>query len=116
MPNISVNKVESLLNELDPISGMGGDGVHPRFLKVLCSDLLVPLSIIFDSFLQSGSLPTQWLFSIIIPIFKKFSRYDPLNYRPISLTSVTSKVLDKAIACHLPCYLEENSHITHKKI
>ena len=69
--NISVNDVESLLNELDPNSGMGGDGVHPRFLKVLHSDLSVLLSIIFYSILQYGSFPTQLFSSIVIPLTKK---------------------------------------------
>ena len=79
MPNISVNDVESLLNELDPNSGMGGDGLHARFLKVLRSDLSVPLSIIFISSLQSCSLPTQWLSSIFIPLSKKPSRMTHLT-------------------------------------
>ena len=54
-----MNDVESLLNELYPNSGVGGDGMHPRFLKVLRSDLSIALSIIFNSSLQSGTLPSQ---------------------------------------------------------
>ena len=104
--NILVSEVESLLNELDPNSALGGEGVHPRFLKVLRSDLSVPLSINFNSTLQSGSLPTKGLSSIVIPLFKKSSNYDPLNHHPISLTSMTCKVLERAITRHLTSYLE----------
>ena len=42
----------------------------------------------------------------------KPSRYDPLNYRPISLTSVTCEVLERSIARPLTSYLEENSLIS----
>ena len=79
------------------------------FSKVAHSDLSVPLSIFFNSSLQSGSLSTQWLSSIVFSIFKKSSRYDPYNYRRMSLTSVTCKVLERAIARNLTSYLEENS-------
>ena len=106
MLNISVNEVESLLNELESNSGMGGGGVHPRFLKVHRSDLSVPLSVIFNSSLQSGSLLTQWLSSFVILIFNKSSRYDSRNYCPINLTSMTCKVLERAIARHLTSYLK----------
>ena len=40
---ISLNGVESLMNELDHNSGTGGDGAHPRFFKILRNDLSVPL-------------------------------------------------------------------------
>ena len=100
MLDISLNDVESLLNKLHPNSGMG-------------CELSLPLSIIFNLSLQSCSLPTQWLSSIIITKFKKTSRYDPRNYSPISLTSVMCKVLEKAIARHLTSYFEENSLISY---
>ena len=41
-----------------------------------------------------------------MPIFKKGSRYNPLNYRPISLTSVPCKCLERIIVNHLNTYLE----------
>ena len=83
-------------------------------VMVNTQDFSVPLSIIFNSPLQSGSLPTRQFSSICIPIFKKSSRYDSLNYRLISLTSVTCKVLKRAVSRHLTSYLEENSYFSSK--
>ena len=60
-------------------------------------------------------MPTQWLYSIVIPLYKKSSRYDLINYRPISLTSVTCKVIERAIVRRLTSYLEENSLIYHQQ-
>ena len=97
--------MESLLNDLYPNSGMGGDGVHLRFLKVLRSDFSIHLFIIFNSSLVTGSLATQWLSSISVSLLKKFSISYPLNYSPFSLTSVTCKVLERSIARHLTSFL-----------
>ena len=44
-----------------------------------------------------------------MPIFKKGKRYEPLNYRPISLTSVTCKMLEKLVCRHIHAYLDEHS-------
>ena len=108
---ITSSLVESVLNSLDPNSSLGEDGIHPRMLKALAVQLSFPLSIIFNNSIQSGILPYEWLSSIVIPLYKKSFRYDPLNYRPVSLTSVSCKVLEKIVVRHLFDYLDENNLI-----
>ena len=107
--------VESLLSNLDPNSSMGGDGVHSRMLKMLAHELSTPFTLIFNTSLQTGVMPAEWLYSVVVPIYKKSFRYDPLNYRPISLTSVPCKILEKAIVTHLYAYLENNSLISSEQ-
>ena len=51
----------------------------------------------------------------VVPIFKKGTRYDPLNYRPVSLTSVCCKVLERIITRHLTTYLETNCLLTSEQ-
>ena len=101
--------VESIICSINLNSSMGEDGIHPRFLYSLRDILSIPLSIICKSSLQTGILPAQWLISIVVPIFKKSHRYDPLNYRPISLTSIPCKILEKLIVCHLTEYFDSNN-------
>ena len=109
---ITPNDVYEVLMSLDSNSSMGEDGIHPRFLKQLAEQLSVPLCILFNSSLQTGILPDLWLSSLVVPIFKKNSRYDPLNYRPVSLTSAVCKVFERILVKHLSNYLEENSIIS----
>ena len=106
--DINALKVETLLKSLDSNSSSGEDGIHPRLLNSLASQLSVPLSIIYVNSVQSGVLPREWLSSAVVPIYKKSNRYDPLNYRPVSLTSVPCKVLEKIIVNHIFEYLDEN--------
>ena len=88
---------------------MGPDGIHPRLLKDCAQNLCIPLKIIFSLSLDSGCLPSLWKRSDILPLHKKGPRYDPLNYRPISLTSAVGKSLERIIAKHLMNYLESNN-------
>ena len=42
------------------------------------------------------------------PLFKACARFNPLNYRPLSLTSVCCKVLERIIREHSQGYMEEH--------
>ena len=109
---ITVDCVRRVLDSLDVNSSMGPDGVHPCLLK-RCPSLAVPLCLIFKRSLETCVVPPQWKFSEIIPLFKKGSRSDPLNYRPISLTSVCCKSLERIVASCLMNFLEEHSLLAH---
>jgi len=58
--------------------------------------------------LSVGFVPSDWLRAIIIPVFKKSSAAIATNYRPISLTCVASKVMERIIAKALLEHLVEN--------
>ena len=61
--------------------------------------------------LQEGIVPLEWKEANIIPLFKNGSRNKPVNYRPVSLTSVICKVLETIIRDHMM-----DSLIKHKLI
>ncbi|PKU44800.1 hypothetical protein llap_4907 [Limosa lapponica baueri] len=43
---------------------------------------------------QTGEVPANWRLANVMPIHKKGRKYDPENYRPVSLTSVPGKVME----------------------
>ena len=104
---ITINDVKEVLSALDVNSSLGPDGIHPCILKN-CSSLVRPIYMIFVESMRIGKLPSHWKFSQIIPIHKKGSRSNPANYRPISLTSVLCKSMERLIARSLMEYLESN--------
>ncbi len=55
------------------------------------------LTDIFNSSLESGQVPEDWRVANVTPLFKKGSREELGNYRPVSLTSVVGKVLETLI-------------------
>ena len=106
---ITTSAVKAVLEGLDGNSAMGPDGIHPLLLKSCAPELAYPLCTIFRQSLCEGVVPEIWKESVVIPIFKKGSRNDPLNYRPVSLTSVSCKTMERLITQHLTGYLEDSA-------
>ena len=109
------SEVHHLLSELDPNSAMGLDGLHPRLLKSCAKSLACPLYMIFCQSLLEGKLPLGWKSSLIVPIFKKGSRLDPKNYRPVSLTSVPCKSLERLISRELYAHFSNNNVLSDEQ-
>ena len=67
-------------------------------LLINCAEVIAPaLKIIFSHSLSSSLIPTYFKEAAIIPVSRSGDKSLPSNYRPISLTSVLSKVIDKII-------------------
>lgn len=112
---LSYSEVHTILKQLDPNSAMGVDGLHPHLLKSCAAALSHPLHIIFCQSLTEGKLPLPWKHSLIVPIFKNGSRHDPKNYRPVSLTSVPCKCLERVIFKGLYSFFSENNILTEEQ-
>jgi len=63
--------------------------------------------------MNTGMLPSDWRRAHITPIFKKGSKANPTNYRPVSLTSQVIKVLETLIRSRMVRYLDENEIVTN---
>jgi hypothetical protein len=70
----------------------GSDKIVGEMLKSANSHVIDYLVTLFNKLFDSGTFPSDWANSIIIPIFKKGDNNNPDNYRGIALTSVLSKV------------------------
>ena len=64
----------------------------------------VPLSIIFNKSFNIGSLPQDWKCAHVTPIHKKGARNLVSNYRPVSLISIFSKMIESLIKDHVMDY------------
>src|SRR6218665_1518962 len=57
--------------------------------------------------MQTGDVPQEWRDALIVPLFKKGNRSDPGNYRPVSLTSVVCKVMERLVKDNVVEHLNE---------
>ena len=107
--NIDENKMLKSLNNLKPNKSPGPDEIHPKMLKELANELAHPLTLLFNKSISDGIVPSAWKVAEVRPIFKKGSRSDPGNYRPVSLTSVVSKLFETFFRDALYDHLVENN-------
>ena len=84
------------------------DGISPRILKEL-AEQTAPSLIIFQLSLQTGIIPSHWKEAHVAPVFKKGEHYNPSNYRPISLTSISCKIPEHIIISKLMNHFEANN-------
>ena len=93
----------------------GHDNITSRDLN-LCSGSIIPnLHMIFKKSIESGKFPTSWKRAKVSCIYKKGSKKDCSNYRPISLLTITSKVVERSIYLQLKDHLDIfNLHSPHQ--
>ena len=117
MPDIeiSVGGICDVLLSLDCNSAVRPDQVHPGVLKACAHQFAVPFNRIFNMSLTSGLVPVVWLESVVTLLFKAKSRYFPGNYRPVGLTSVCCKMMERVLVSELVCYLELNDLLPERQ-
>lgn len=101
------------LSVLDPRKGPGPDLLSPALLKFFSPYIYHTLTSILQYSLNTGTVPGDWRSAHVIPVFKKGNRADPLNYRPISLTSIISKLLEHIVSHNIHSHLEEHHLLTN---
>ena len=62
-----------------------------------CSELVEPLTMIFNSFISQSSFPTLFKKAFVTPVYKKDDPENPDKYRPISITGAISTVFEKLL-------------------
>ena len=90
-------------------SASGFDGVGYHALKMTSTSIVPYLTKLMNTCIDAGFMPKSWKRANVSPIHKKGSISDKTNYRPISLLSCTSKLMERMISDQLRVYLEENS-------
>ena len=101
--------VLKLLLNIKANKATGPDGIPGNLLKICAEEIADVYTLLFQASLDQGCLPSDWKRANIVPIFKKGDRGRVENYRPISLTSVTSKILEHIIHSSIMDHLDQYS-------
>ncbi|UYV73432.1 hypothetical protein LAZ67_10003172 [Cordylochernes scorpioides] len=104
---INMKELDYALENTDLNTTPGPDGIHGQMISNLGKNGKEILLDIFNNSWKTGKLPQDWKTATIIPIKKlDKSADDPKNYRPISLTSIFCKLMEKIILRRLTYHLD----------
>ena len=98
--------VLKLMQGLNPHKAEGPDHIPTRFLKAFAAEISPAMTFIFQGSLQHGEVLDDRKQANVAPISKKGDRSTAANYRPISLTSVCSKILEHIIHSQIMRHLD----------
>jgi hypothetical protein len=74
-----------------------------------CSEVIAPsLTVLFELSLQQGVFPSEWKSANVVPIPKKGNAHEVTNYRPVSLLSQVSKVLERLIFRQVSSFIKDS--------
>ena len=93
--------IKKILTCLDASKAPGLNIISSKFLKDGAEVLALPLFILANLSIKQFLFPDQCKIAKLKPLFKKSSKSDLKNYRPISLLPVVSKILEKTINIHM---------------
>ena len=86
----------------------GPDMLHSRILHALEDELARPLPLIFNNSVETGITQKYSKSGNVTAVHKKGSRQEPGNYRPICLTSVVCKTMERLVLLRGDCHPLEN--------
>ena len=112
---ITVKMVADELKRLNQYKSCGPDQLHPRLLIELADIIALPITLLFNMTMKQGILPNDWRRAFVSPIFKKGSKHLPENYRPISLTAILCKMMERFVRDKIVTHLLNEKLLSKKQ-
>lgn len=108
----TIEETSLYIKQLKRSKAPGMDRIHNTLVKNLPQCAILYLNFIICCCFKLGYFPTQWKIASVVPIHKPGK--DPSkssSYRPISLLSTLSKIMERAILFRISCHTEEHDII-----
>nr|CDS28319.1 pol protein [Hymenolepis microstoma] len=103
----SSHQLNAAIKQLKCKKSPGEDCIHPEFLIRIWPKAKEILLTLFNKTWETSLVPTQWKVAIVISILKKGkdpNKFD--SHRPISLTSMLAKLMERMVNTRLTWFLE----------
>ena len=110
---MSLDTVILTIKQLNETNSVGADGIAYRFMIDGLPVIGCHLMVIVNTSVVTGGFPNLWKYSLVTPVHKAGDIDDVNNFRPISILSIMSKVLEKIVSNQLTDYLEKNNLISN---
>ena len=112
---LSTELIEEAISEIKLDSAPGPDGIPAILLKRCVGSLSKPIHLLWSESMSLGQVPSYYKTGYVTPLYKKGSRCDAANYRPVTLTSHVVKVYERVVRKHMVQYLDANNLLSDKQ-
>jgi len=114
-PNLlcTVEEVTSMLSSLDTTKASGPDGISGKMLKQTATAIAPSITALFNLSIKCNQPPKDWKYARVVPIPKQPRATTPGGFRPISLLSILSKLLEKHFHRLIVDHLTEHSPLSN---
>ena len=99
--------IENLPNK----ASSGFDNLNNLILKSLKHEIVTPLEKIINLSLETGTFPTLMKYAEVVPLYKGKEKDLSVNYRPISLLVMISKILEKIVYMRMYNFLDTSGQL-----
>ena len=107
------HEILNIVSNMTNTTSSGQDEISPKLIKSTITSILKPLTYIINESLQIGEVPEAMKVAKVIPIYKKNDPNHLTNYRPISLLSSFSKILERTVHNRVSNFLH-NKNLLNK--
>ena len=94
--------------DIDISSSSGITGINSKICEILLLHVPEKFRLIFANSMFSGIFPAEWAIANVKLLPKNGDLSNPGNWRPISMTNIFSKLLEKLVHVQILKYLMEN--------
>ena len=112
---LTVKEVVDAALQLQPKKTLDFSGLSVWFMQKVVNEISSPLHHIFARSFAEGTVPQQLKVAKVVPVFKSGRKDLMDNYRPISLLSCYSKIIEKIVCSRLTSFLDTNNLITNSQ-
>ena len=107
---MTINEVAKEITYNNTEKGFGIDRLSPKVLQCIANYILSEsLTHIFNYSFSTGKIPHELKVSLVMPVYRANDNKQLINYRPRSILTCFSKILEKLTYKRLLDYIEENS-------
>ncbi|EFA11785.1 putative RNA-directed DNA polymerase from transposon BS-like Protein [Tribolium castaneum] len=106
---VSCIQVRDAINDLKHSTSKNWYGFSSDIVKTVNDVILSPLTKLINYCIRTSTFPKCLKKSLLTPVHKKSDKSDINNFRPISLTPIFSKILEKVLVQQFTQHFEDNN-------
>jgi hypothetical protein len=112
---VTKGEIINVIGSLKSNESSGYDGISSRILKLCSVSISAPLSYICNMSIITGVFHERLKYPVIKPLYKKGDKVDNTNYRPISMLTVFSKILENVMHHRLSQHLHVDNILVQEQ-